>query len=143
MKRFPYPLKTIRVTAFGREFCPYCQRLKLFLEQLYPNDLSSNYKYYDIDKLIANKQAKDFDDFRKKLEPFIGDYQTIPIIFIHGEFVGGFDQFSEIITTIVRKHYSSNKVKEILNTLKSPQNLSIEKRTQQILKLLKANNNKN
>lgn len=138
MKRFPYPLKTTKITAYGREYCPYCQRLKFFLEQLYPNDQSKNYKYYNIDKLIENKQAKDFDDFKEKMEPFIADYQTIPIIFLQGEFIGGLDNFIEIITLIIKKELPSTKVEKLLDSLKSKKNISIEKRVDTLLKKLQS-----
>lgn len=137
MKKFPYPLKNVRITVYGRDFCKYCQRIKLFLEKVFPNDLSKKYKYFDVDKIISNKQAKDYNDFLIKLEPFIGNYNTIPIIFIYGEFIGGFEQFTKIITNIAKNRLQSKKIKNNLHMLKSQQNISIEKRTEQILNLLK------
>ena len=137
MKRFPYPLKTIRITAYGRSYCPYCQKLKLFLEQLYPNDLSKNYKYYDIDQIIENKQANDLQDFHQKMQPFIGDYNKIPIVFFHGDFYGGFSEFQQIMTQIAKKNIPTKKVKKLLNSLKNEKNLSINEKTSQLLKQLK------
>ena len=97
LKEFPYPQKTMEVTVYGRPGCPYCDKMKDFLKFLYPNNRGRNYVYYNIFDIIDNGLARDVSDFRRKMKIYIGEYSTVPIVFIKGDFKGGYDNFCKII----------------------------------------------
>jgi len=97
LKEFPYPQKTMEVTVYGRPGCPYCDKMKDFLKFLYPNNRGRNYVYYNIFDIIDNGLARDISDFRRKMKIYIGEYSTVPIVFIKGDFKGGYDNFCKIV----------------------------------------------
>lgn len=121
MSRFPYPLKSKSITIYGKEYCEYCQKIKKYLKNKYKDDYDKKVKYYDIDKL-------NFADFQEKMKPFIQDYNTIPLVFLFGDFIGGYDDLLLIL----------KKMNIPYNTLKSNQILNIEKSINRIMKKLKA-----
>jgi len=136
MRRFPFPLSTNSVTVYGRSTCPYCQKMKEIVDNINksrekiniykkqfkdPSKLTINKaKYYDIEELIKNNYAKDYNDFRSKLEIFIGDYPTVPLVFIDGIFIGGYDDFVDISKEkarfvkkeLLKNEYKNNKKAE-------------------------------
>ena len=120
MPRFPFPLKSKTFTVYGREQCPYCKKLKKFLTLFYAENFEREVRYYDLDKLIADKKITDFLQFQQKMQPFIHDYKKIPIVFFQGEFIGGYDKFCEIMNFIFHKSSSNNKIKKrFLDILKN------------------------
>ena len=67
-RNFPYPLKTNKLTVYGIKGCPYCAKMK---------DIAENIRgsvYHDIDELIKKGFAKSFADFKRKMNPFINNY---------------------------------------------------------------------
>ena len=119
---FPYPLKTNKLTIYGRKGCPYCAKMK---------DISENVRgsvYHDIDELINKGFAKSFADFKLKMKPFINNYDMVPMVFIEGGFIGGHDNFIEKFSIL------NNKKK---NTLSITSN-DIKKEETKLLRLLDA-----
>ena len=126
-RNFPYPLKTDKLTIYGIKGCPYCAKMK---------DISENIRgsvYHDIDELIKKGFTKSFVDFKRKMKPFINNYDMVPIIFIEDEFIGGHDNFLKIYSKI------NNKKK---NTLSITSN-NIKKEENELLRLLDALSKKN
>jgi len=124
---FPYPLKTDKLTIYGIKGCPYCAKMK---------DISENIRgsvYHDIDELIKKGFTKSFVDFKRKMKPFINNYDMVPIVFIEDEFIGGHDNFLKIYSKI------NNKKK---NTLSITSN-NIKKEENELLRLLDALSKKN
>jgi len=125
LKEFPYPQKTMEVTVYGRPGCPYCDKMKDFLKFLYPNNRGRNYIYYNIFDIIDNGLARDVSDFRRKMKIYIGEYSTVPIVFIKGDFKGGYDNFCKIlynrgipeIRNYIDKKYYLNNQKKVMNKL--------------------------
>lgn len=95
-KEFPYPSKLKMITVYGREGCKYCEKMKSFLKKFYFYN-SNKYEYHDIFQIIDDKQAKDVTDFKKKMKIFMGDFSTVPIVFVRGNFIGGYDNFCKLI----------------------------------------------
>ena len=126
-RNFPYPLKTDKLTIYGIKGCPYCAKMK---------DISENIRgsvYHDIDELIKKGFTKSFVDFKRKMKPFINNYDMVPIVFIEDEFIGGHDNFLKIYSKI------NNKKK---NTLSITSN-NIKKEENELLRLLDALSKKN
>ena len=115
MPRFPFPLKSKTFTVYGREQCPYCQKLKKFLTVFYGERFNREVRYYDLDKLIADRKIKDFIHFQEQMQPFIQDYKKIPLVFFRGNFIGGYDKFCDLMTYMFEKVNN----KKILNILKN------------------------
>lgn len=112
---FPYPLKTNNLTIYGIKGCPYCDKMK---------DIAVNIQgsiYHDIDELINKGLAKSFEDFRMKMKPFINNYDMVPMVFIRGEFIGGYDNFIKGIKNYV-KNNKKNSVSVISNDIKKEEN---------------------
>lgn len=133
MPRFPHPLKTKFITVYGREYCPYCQKLKLFLQEFYGKRYDKEVRYYDIDQILQEQRAKDYDDFKLKMQPFMGSYSRIPAIFLYGEFFGGYDAFFNLMSKMAIETKSKKKITDIL---KNSRNLDIDKRTEKLIKNL-------
>ncbi len=109
-RNFPYPLKTNNLTIYGIKGCPYCAKMK---------DIAENIRgsvYHDIDELINKGFAKSFDDFKRKMNPFINNYDMVPMVFIRGEFIGGHDEFVKGIKN--HKNNKKNTVSVISNDIK-------------------------
>lgn len=122
-RNFPYPLKTNKLTVYGIKGCPYCAKMK---------DISENVQesvYHDIDELINKGLAKSFDDFKRKMKPFINNYDMVPMVFIRGEFIGGHDDFVKGITNNLKKN---NKKKNSLSVISN----DIKKEEEVLLRLL-------
>ena len=124
---FPYPLKTNNLTVYGIKRCPYCAKMK---------DISQNVRgsvYHDIDELINKGLAKSFDDFKKKMKPFINNYDMVPMVFIRGDFIGGHDDFMK--GAMNKKNNKKNSLSVISNDIK--------KEEKELLRLLDALPKKN
>lgn len=109
-RNFPYPLKTNNLTIYGIKGCPYCAKMK---------DIAENIRgsvYHDIDELINKGFAKSFDDFKRKMNLFINNYDMVPMVFIRGEFIGGHDEFVKGIKN--HKNNKKNTVSVISNDIK-------------------------
>jgi glutaredoxin len=109
-RNFPYPLKTNNLTVYGIKGCPYCAKMK---------DIAENIRgsiYHDIDELINKGLAKSFEDFKRKMNPFINNYDMVPMVFIRGEFIGGHDEFVKGIKN--HKNNKKNSVSVISNDIK-------------------------
>ena len=116
MSRFPYPLKSISITIYGKEYCENCQKIIKYLQNKYKDDYDKKVKYYDIDKL-------NFANFQEKMRPFIQDYDTIPLVFVFGDFIGSYEDLLLIL----------KKMNIPYNMLKSNQILNIEKTINRII----------
>jgi glutaredoxin-related protein len=102
-------------------------------------DISENVQesvYHDIDELINKGLAKSFEDFKKKMKPFINNYDMVPMVFIRGEFIGGHDDFVKGITNNLKKN---NKKKNSLSVISN----DIKKEEIELLRLLDALPKKN
>jgi len=97
---FPYPKKD-KITVYGREGCPYCEKIKSFLKDFYGKNLNKNVDYHDIFDIIDSKQAKDVTDFKKKMKIYIDDWSTVPMVFDNGNFVGGYDDYCTLLYDIL------------------------------------------
>lgn len=66
-----------QVTIYSTPICPYCKRAKSLL-----GDLNIQYKEIDLagDEKLRNEMVEKYN------------WQTVPMIFIGSEFVGGFDE---------------------------------------------------
>ena len=98
-RNFPYPLKTNKLTVYGIKGCPYCAKMK---------DIAENIRgsvYHDIDELIKKGFAKSFADFKRKMNPFVNNYDMVPMVFIGDKFIGGHDEFVKGI----KNHVENNK----------------------------------
>lgn len=119
-RNFPYPLKTDNLTVYGIKGCPYCAKMK---------DIAENVRgsvYHDIDELINKGFAKSFADFKRIMKPFINNYDMVPMVFIEGGFIKGYNEFVENFSSL------NNKKK---NTLSITSN-SIKKEENKLLRLL-------
>jgi len=124
-RNFPYPLKTNKLTVYGIKGCPYCAKMK---------DIAENIRgsvYHDIDELINKGLAKSFADFKRKMNPFINNYDMVPMVFIGDNFIGGHDDFMRGAKTINMNKLRNNKK----NTLSVISN-DIKKEETELLRLL-------
>ncbi len=122
-RNFPYPLKTNKLTVYGIKGCPYCAKMK---------DIAENVRgsvYHDIDELIKKGLAKSFADFKRKMNPFINNYDMVPMVFIEGGFIGGHDDFMKGI-----KNHNKNNKKNSLSVVSN----DIKKEEEVLLRLLDA-----
>lgn len=127
-RNFPYPLKTNKLTVYGIKGCPYCAKMK---------DIAENIRrsiYHDIDELINKGLAKSFADFKRKMNPFINNYDMVPMVFIRGEFIKGYDEFMKGI-----ENHSKNNKKNSLSVVSN----DIKKEEKELLRLLDALPKKN
>ena len=127
-RNFPYPLKTNKLTVYGIKGCPYCAKMK---------DIAENIRgsiYHDIDELINKGLAKSFADFKRKMNPFINNYDMVPMVFIEGEFIKGYDEFMKDI-----ENHSKNNKKNSLSVVSN----DIKKEEKELLRLLDALPKKN
>lgn len=109
-RNFPYPLKTNKLTVYGIKGCPYCAKMK---------DIAENIRgsvYHDIDELINKGLAKSFDDFKRKMNPFINNYDMVPMVFIEDKFIGGHDDFLKIFS---KENKNKNKLSVVSNNIKN------------------------
>ena len=138
-RNFPYPLKTNKLTVYGRKGCPYCAKMK---------DIAENVRgslYHDIDELINKGFAKSFADFKRKMNPFINNYDMVPMVFIEDKFIGGHDNFVKVFADnfankgIKIKNLIKNNKKNSLSVVSN----DIKKEEQELLRLLDALPKKN
>ena len=97
-RNFPYPLKTNKLTVYGRKGCPYCAKMK---------DIAENVRgslYHDIDELINKGIAKSFADFKRIMKPFINNYDMVPMVFIGDHFIGGHDDFVKGAKNLIKNN---------------------------------------
>lgn len=109
-RNFPYPLKTNKLTVYGIKGCPYCAKMK---------DIAENIRgsvYHDIDELINKGLAKSFADFKRKMNPFINNYDMVPMVFIEDKFIGGHDDFLKIFS---KENKNKNKLSVVSNNIKN------------------------
>ena len=136
---FPYPPQVIPnnistiYTIYGTKNCENCTKIKEFFKKKFKKSKTVIVKYYDIDDIIKQKIIKDYFEFQEKMEPFIHNYKTVPIIFINDLFIGGYSEFMEFL-----KKIKSNKIlkKTNINSLKSTTEKDIDNLIQKILKKL-------
>ena len=130
---FPYPPQVIPnnitsiYTIYGTKNCENCKKIKEFFNKIFKKSKTVVVRYYDIDVLIQKKIIKNYIEFQEKMEPFIHNYKTVPIIFINDFFIGGYDTFMEYW----KKINPTN-----INSLKSTKEKEIDKLIQKILKKL-------
>jgi glutaredoxin len=111
-RNFPYPLKTNKLTVYGIKGCPYCAKMK---------DIAENIRgsvYHDIDELINKGFAKSFADFKRKMNPFINNYDMVPMVFIGDKFIGGHDEFVKGISNYVKNNKKNNSLSVVSNDIK-------------------------
>lgn len=131
---FPYPSQIIPnniisiYTIYGKKDCAYCDKIKEFFENKFKKTRKIIVRYYDIDNLIKDKIIKNYREFHDKMLPFIYSHKTLPIIFINGQFIGGYDDCMEYIK-------KSKRINNI-NQLKINKDKENDKIIQKILKKL-------
>lgn len=136
---FPYPPQVIPddiisiYTIYGTKNCENCNKIKEFFKKKFKKSKKIVVKYYDIDDLIQKKIIKNYTEFQEKMESFIHNYKTVPMIFINDFFVGGYDVFMEYL----KKLESNKKLKKTnINSLKTYNEKEIENLIQKIIKKL-------
>ena len=132
-RNFPYPLKTNKLTVYGRKGCPYCAKMK---------DIAENIRgsvYHDIDELINKGFAKSFADFKRKMNPFINNYDMVPMVFIGDNFIRGYDDFMKGAKNINMNNKLRNNKKNSLSVVSN----DIKKEEKELLRLLDALPKKN
>ena len=125
-RNFPYPLKTNKLTVYGRKGCPYCAKMK---------DIAENIRgsvYHDIDELINKGFAKSFADFKRIMKPFINNYDMVPMVFIEDNFIGGHDDFMKGAKNINMNNKLRNNKKNSLSVISN----DIKKEEKELLRLL-------
>lgn len=70
------------VLIYSTAICPYCDAAKKLLQSLHVE--------YEEVRLDGN------DALRQKLAQENNGWRTVPMIFIHGKFVGGFDDLNKL-----------------------------------------------
>jgi hypothetical protein len=83
-------------------------------------DIAENIRgsvYHDIDELINKGLAKSFADFKRKMNPFINNYDMVPMVFIEDKFIGGHDEFMKGISNYV-KNNKKNSLSVVSNDIK-------------------------
>lgn len=73
------------IIVYTTSVCPYCVAAKRLLQQ-------RNYPYKEVN-------LERDPDLRMKLSAENGGYRTVPMIFIGGRFIGGFDQLNALDKT--------------------------------------------
>lgn len=86
----PTPSDDDTWTVYGADWCGFCKGAKRFLETA-----QESFVYHDVDDYHSAGWV------RKYLEPLIGDYSTVPLVFHRGEFIGGFTELKEKYKGIV------------------------------------------
>lgn len=136
---FPYPPQVIPkninsiYTIYGTKNCKNCVKIKEFFIKFVKKTKKIIMQYYDIDDLIQKKIIKNYLEFQEKMEPFIKDHRTVPIIFINDQFIGGYSDFMAIF----EKLKNNKKISPtIINDLKNDEEKEFEKLIQKILKKL-------
>jgi glutaredoxin len=130
---FPYPPQVIPknitsiYTIYGTKNCEYCTKIKEFFKKIFKTTKKIIIRYYDIDDLIEKKIIKNFLEFQEKMEPFINNYKTFPIIFVNDILVGGYDDFMQLYKKIIPTN---------INRLKTTKEKEIDSLIQKILKKL-------
>ena len=112
-RNFPYPLKTNKFTVYGIKGCPYCEKMKDFVENVRGS------VYHDIDELINKGFAKSFADFKRIMKPFINNYDMVPMVFIGDQFIGGHDNFIKTFSSLNNK---KNTLSITSNSIKKEEN---------------------
>jgi len=92
MKRFPYPRSNMNIVIYGKKKCYFCKAAKNLLDKV-----GLSYTYYDINDLVKKKILKKPGDIIDILGNKTNNYKTVPMIFIYGDFLGGFTQLHELI----------------------------------------------
>jgi len=130
---FPYPPQVIPnnitsiYTIYGTKNCENCTKIKEFFNKKFKKSKTVVVRYYDIDVLIKKKIIKNYCEFQEKMEPFINNHKTVPIIFFNDTFVGGYDDFMQLYKQINPTN---------INSLKTTKEKEIDKLVQKILKKL-------
>jgi glutaredoxin len=130
---FPYPPQVIPnnitsiYTIYGTKNCENCTKIKEFFNKKFKKSKTFVVRYYDIDMLIKKKIIKNYREFQEKMEPFINNHKTVPIIFVNDMFVGGYDDFMQLY----KKINPTN-----INSLKNTKEKEIDDLIQKILKKL-------
>jgi len=136
---FPYPPQVIPknitsiYTIYGTKNCKNCVKIKEVIKRIVKTTKKIILRYYDIDDLIQKKIIKNYLEFQEKMEPFIKDHRTVPIIFINDLFIGGYSDFMAIF----EKFKNNKKISPtIINDLKNNNEKEYEILIQKILKKL-------
>jgi len=144
-KEFPYP-KPDKITVYGRKGCPYCEKIKNLLKIIYADNYKKKIDYIDIFELIEKKQVKDITDFKKKMNPITGDWNTVPMIFDESKFVGGYDDYIKLIINLLEELFDKENInykeikkyfkdyKEICNFINQKKNKKLTKKIESKIK---------
>ncbi len=72
----------MKATLYTKPTCPYCVQAKALLAQ-------KKIKFEDHD--ISNNPS-----LRKKISDSVGGYGTVPMIFLDGNFIGGYSELQRL-----------------------------------------------
>jgi len=92
MNKFPSPKMNMNIVIYGKKNCPYCIAAQKLLK-----DVGLKYHYYGIEKLVKEKILNKPEDIIEKLRNKTNGYQYVPMIFIYGEFLGGFTELQDVL----------------------------------------------
>lgn len=83
-----------KFTIFTKTSCPYCDRVKMLLD-----DENEPYMTVLSDSYLVDPVTK--ESFLKDIERHAGKpFRTFPMVFSHGRFIGGFAETSRYIDRI-------------------------------------------
>lgn len=77
-----------KYVVYGGKGCKWCYKAEFLLDD---NELE--FEYHDVDKEFESKKAF-FDEFSDRTN----NKRTIPVIFVNGKFLGGYDQLEKFVT---------------------------------------------
>lgn len=92
------PKMNMNIVIYGKNNCPYCVAAKKLLKEI-----GLKFHYYGIEKLVKEKVLKKPEDIIEKLSDKTGGYQYVPMVFIYGEFLGGFTELQEVLSIAVQE----------------------------------------
>jgi glutaredoxin 3 len=80
------------VVLFGTVSCGYCLKAKRLLASVVPPDRPATFQSYDLDRLPTENSS----GLLAELIRIADGHDTVPLIFIAGEFVGGFSEIDAL-----------------------------------------------
>ena len=79
----------MNIEIYGKESCPFCDKAKNLASRVKASNPTITYEYHDIQKKGITKEV---------LSEMVGqEVTTVPQIFVGGEYVGGYSEFSKYV----------------------------------------------
>lgn len=101
---FPLPKKEDQFTVYLLKGCPSCEGAMELLQKLKIKGKPVLFKAYSANMLMenlikANRGGSGRELFFNKMDKYTKGYRYFPMIFIHGKFIGGYDDLRRITTS--------------------------------------------